>query len=223
MNAWEPTKRLKVAVIGGGPGGLGAAIELSRLSFVDWNLYEKNPQFRETGGGITLQPHTWRLLERNGTAVNIESNDFFRPAAGLIEQRRYVNTLYRYLLSHLLTLFLSSNARNGKLLHEKRGFANVPLHHQTCRLARPRLQAALLKNVDHTRVHVGRKIIGVEQLADNRVEIKFADGFVDKVDLLVAADGIRSVGKIDTLTYRQTNDRNLVHQKYMFPGSRTLL
>jgi hypothetical protein len=78
-------KRLKVAIIGGGPGGLGAAIELAKLPFVDWELYEKKPQISETGGGMSLQPHTWRLLEHNGAARNIDTNDFYR---GQAEQRR---------------------------------------------------------------------------------------------------------------------------------------
>lgn len=75
-------------MVGGGPGGLSAAIELSRLPFVDWNLYEKKSEISETGGGISLQPHTWRLLERNGTARHISEGDFFRHHDGLIEQRR---------------------------------------------------------------------------------------------------------------------------------------
>ena len=79
---------MKVAIIGGGPGGLGAAIELSRLSFVDCELYEKKPTISETGGGISLQPHTWKLLELNDTARFICDDDFFRHEDGLIEQRR---------------------------------------------------------------------------------------------------------------------------------------
>jgi salicylate hydroxylase len=79
---------LKVAIIGGGPGGLGVALELARLSFVDWKLYEKKPEISETGGGIALQPHTWRLLERNGAAQNIGAQDIFRAVGGRREQRR---------------------------------------------------------------------------------------------------------------------------------------
>ena len=81
-------QRVRVAIIGGGPGGLGAAIELSRLPFVDWDLYEKKPQISETGGGISLQPHTWRLLDLNKTSQHISNDDFFRHVKGEIEQRR---------------------------------------------------------------------------------------------------------------------------------------
>lgn len=90
MTATKTERRLQVAIIGGGPGGLGAAIELSKLPFVDWDLYEKKPEISETGGGISLQPQTWRLLEYNGAAENIHKKDFYRSADRLIEQRRYV-------------------------------------------------------------------------------------------------------------------------------------
>jgi len=84
----ESQKSIKVAIIGGGPGGLGVALELARLPFVDWKLYEKKPKISETGGGIALQPHTWRLLEHNGTAQNIGAQDMFRAVDGQREQRR---------------------------------------------------------------------------------------------------------------------------------------
>lgn len=90
MAVSKDQSRYKVAIIGGGPGGLAAAIELSKLPFLDWNLYEKKPQISETGGGLTLQPQTWRLLERNGAAKNIATSDFYRSVDGLIEQRWYV-------------------------------------------------------------------------------------------------------------------------------------
>jgi salicylate hydroxylase len=88
MTAGSPEKRVKVAIIGGGPGGLGAAIELSRLQFVDWELYEKKPAISETGGGISLQPHTLKLLELNDTVRYIPEEDYFRHEDGLVEQRR---------------------------------------------------------------------------------------------------------------------------------------
>ena len=88
MPAHKVQARLKVAIIGGGPGGLGCAIELANLSFVDWDLYEKKPQISETGGGITLQPQTWKLLQHNGVIKHISASDFFRSAEGIIEQRR---------------------------------------------------------------------------------------------------------------------------------------
>lgn len=86
----QPQSRLKVAIIGAGPGGLGAAIEFSKLQLVDWTLYEKKPQISETGGGISLQRHTWRMLELNGAANNIDPDDFFRAAGRVSGEQRLV-------------------------------------------------------------------------------------------------------------------------------------
>src|SRR5262249_46313691 len=79
---------LDVAIIGGGPAGLAAAIELEKLPFVRWRLYEKKPRISETGGGISIQRNTWRMLEVLGVAKNIHARDFFRPHDGHSVQHR---------------------------------------------------------------------------------------------------------------------------------------
>ncbi|KAK6209884.1 hypothetical protein QIS74_11468 [Colletotrichum tabaci] len=169
----HPTpKPLKVAIIGGGPGGLGAAIEFGKLDYVDWTLYEKKPQISETGGGISLQRHTWRLLELNGAAKNIHPDDFFRSPDGTSGQQR--------------------NGRTGKLLEQSRHPADTPPQQLSCRMVRAKLQAALLKDVDQSRVKTSKKLTSILVLPNGKVVISFEDGFTDEVDLLVGADGIRS-------------------------------
>ncbi|OHE98316.1 hypothetical protein CORC01_06312 [Colletotrichum orchidophilum] len=165
-------KPLKVAIIGGGPGGLGAAIEFAKLNYVDWSLYEKKPQISETGGGISLQRHTWRLLELNGAAKNIDPKDFFRPPDGSSGQSR--------------------NGRTGKLLEQHGHPEDTPPQQLSCRMIRAKLQAALLKEVDQTRVKTSKKLVDVTQLSNGKIAIRFDDGFNDEVDLLIGADGIRS-------------------------------
>lgn len=72
-------KKLKVAIIGGGPAGLAAAIELERRPFIEWKLYEKKPSISELGTGLSIQRNTWRMLELLGAADHIGAEDFFRP------------------------------------------------------------------------------------------------------------------------------------------------
>ncbi|KAJ6105056.1 hypothetical protein N7486_003745 [Penicillium sp. IBT 16267x] len=74
---------LSVAVVGGGPGGLGAAIALSKLSFLQVRLYEKNPEPREAGAGISLSTNAWRVLDLLG---HPETSDADTP--GAIRARR---------------------------------------------------------------------------------------------------------------------------------------
>ncbi|KAK0374884.1 hypothetical protein CMEL01_14772 [Colletotrichum melonis] len=170
-NHSEPSP-LKVAIIGGGPGGLGAAIEFGKLNYVDWSLYEKKSQISETGGGISLQRHTWRLLELNGAARNIDPLDFFRSPDGTSGQSR--------------------NGRTGKLLEQHHHPKDTPPQQVSCRMVRAKLQAALLKEVDQSRIKTSKKLVDITKLSTGRIAIRFEDGFSDEVDLLVGADGIRS-------------------------------
>lgn len=168
---------LKVAIIGGGPGGLAAAIELGKLPFVQWTLYEKKDKISETGGGISLQRHTWRMLDLMGASKNIYPDDYFRPSDGHTVQHR--------------------NSRTGDLLakgHAPKDRDTVP-NHTSCRMVRPKLQGALLKEVDQARIQTSRKLVRVERVT-GKLRIIFDDGFQDEVDLLVGADGIRSVSFI---------------------------
>ncbi|KAL2670261.1 hypothetical protein Neosp_014728 [[Neocosmospora] mangrovei] len=87
----SPAEGIRVAIIGGGPAGLAAAIELARLPFVDWHLYEQKPAISEIGTGITLQRSTWKLLETLGASKHLRAGDFFRPLDG--HDNQYSNGL----------------------------------------------------------------------------------------------------------------------------------
>lgn len=49
-------KPLKVAIVGGGPGGLGTAIALSKLPSVEVTVYEQASVLREVSAGISIGP-----------------------------------------------------------------------------------------------------------------------------------------------------------------------
>ncbi|KAI8243104.1 2-heptyl-3-hydroxy-4(1H)-quinolone synthase [Colletotrichum sp. SAR 10_96] len=82
--------------------------------------------------------------------------------------------------------------KTGKLLEQSSHAADIPLQQRSCRLVRAKLQAALLQEVDKSRIRVSKKLTNIEKLQNGKIRIDFADGFTDEVDLLVGADGIRS-------------------------------
>ena len=53
---------LRIAIIGGGPGGLGAAIALSSLPNVEVTIYEQAKELREIGAGIRIGFNCWKVL-----------------------------------------------------------------------------------------------------------------------------------------------------------------
>jgi 2-polyprenyl-6-methoxyphenol hydroxylase-like FAD-dependent oxidoreductase len=59
---------MKVAIIGGGIGGLSAALQLSRFG-IDVHVYEQASQMRQIGAGIRISPNASRLLLRLGLMV----------------------------------------------------------------------------------------------------------------------------------------------------------
>lgn len=70
MGSYQPLTT--VAIIGGGPAGLAAAIALSQLPFLDVTIYERNTEPREAGAGISLSYNAWKVLDLLGAADGVK-------------------------------------------------------------------------------------------------------------------------------------------------------
>lgn len=66
-------KVLRVAIVGGGPGGLATAIALSKIPNVDVHVYEKDKVLREVGAGINIGPNSWNVMGLLGVAGTLVS------------------------------------------------------------------------------------------------------------------------------------------------------
>ncbi|KAF2805842.1 salicylate hydroxylase [Mytilinidion resinicola] len=168
-----PSANLKIAIIGAGPAGLGALITLSILPFVTATIYEKKDEVSEIGAGISIQPNTWRMLEHMGAAEVLQNSPFHRAADGHSTQHR--------------------NGRTGKLISAQFDSAGTPLAHHHARCHRGVLQSALRSRVDPERVKTAHRLTQITHLPSHRIHLAFANGVTDEVDLLIGADGIRSV------------------------------
>src|SRR5262245_64193127 len=58
---------LSVAILGGGIGGIAAALSLHRVG-LDVNVFEQARDLREVGAGIQISPNASRILHRFGLA-----------------------------------------------------------------------------------------------------------------------------------------------------------
>lgn len=64
---------LRVAIVGGGPGGLATAIALSKIPTVEVHVYEKDKVLREVGAGINIGANSWNVMGLLGVADTLVS------------------------------------------------------------------------------------------------------------------------------------------------------
>jgi salicylate hydroxylase len=67
---------LRVAIIGGGPGGLSSAIALSKFPSLSAQItiYEQARELREIGAGIQIGFNCWKVLELLGAAEDVKGH-----------------------------------------------------------------------------------------------------------------------------------------------------
>jgi salicylate hydroxylase len=168
----EPSP-LQVAIVGTGIAGLTAAIALRKHPNINVVLYEKATELKEIGASITLGPNGLRTLQRLGLEDCISDQVAYRGP-------NPISRIYRH---------WKTNEIIGEDFYEN---VSEPLHY-TARFHRGHLQQALLKHIPRDIIHLKKKLVSAT--ADPRVGVKiqFRDGNTATADILIGADGIRSV------------------------------
>jgi salicylate hydroxylase len=162
---------MRVAVIGGGLGGLAAAAFLARAGLEDVQVYEQAAELGEIGAGIQVPPNAVRLLHRLGITDQLDDAGV-RLETGW-ELRRWRNGRILYAQQF------------GTVAEERFGAPYYVAH-------RARLLEAIRGVLPDGILQLGRRCVGVEQ-ADGEVQVTFEDGDTITADVVVGADGIHSI------------------------------
>jgi salicylate hydroxylase len=163
------SRSTSVAVVGGGIGGLATALGLLRAGF-DVRVYEQSRTLSQVGAGIQLAPNCTRLLRGLGVLPAVERVAF---APDAIEFRRWDDG--RLLSETLLGAGIAATY-GAPYLHVHRGD----------------LVAVLADAVTADRIETDRRCVGVTGDGAG-ARLRFADGGTAYADVVVGADGIRSV------------------------------
>lgn len=161
-------KDLKIAVVGAGYGGAAAAKALS-LHGADVTVYEQANQIREVGAGIGLRPSTMDLFRRLG---------IFDAIAAVSSPSDYFEIL---------------TADGNPIMKEAwPGIADFEVETKTHLIHRGDFIDALVGVLPDGMVRLGHRLESVTDLGDRSV-LAFAGGQTVEADLVVGADGIKSV------------------------------
>ncbi len=158
-----------VGIIGGGIGGLAAAIALRRLGIAA-TVFEQAAQFTRIGADVNLTPNSVRALDGLGIG------DALRRA-GARPRFRVSRTWDTGEETSRMEMSAAAEARYGA--------PQLTLH-------RADLLRALEGAIPASAVKLGNKATGVAD-EDGRVVVGFADGTTERFDVVIGADGIHSV------------------------------
>lgn len=166
-------KNIKIAIIGGGIGGLAAGIALQKAGFKP-HLYEQAPEFGEVGAGISMSPNATLGLESLGFGDFLNTN-----ANEPVEQQ-----LYHGETGELLKAFDRRDCR------ETYKAAYYQLH-------RADLLNMLIDGFGRENCSMGHGLASIDSRNDG-VTLTFDGGIAKEADVVIAADGLRSIVR-DTL------------------------
>ncbi|MFF7114405.1 FAD-dependent oxidoreductase [Streptomyces albogriseolus] len=158
-------QNLKIAVIGAGYGGAAAAKALSLLG-ARVDVYEQASRIREVGAGIGLRPATMNRFREWGV---------FDAIAEVTSPSDYFEIL---------------TATGDPIMKEAWPAAGEQTH--THLIHRGDFIDALMGVLPEGMVHLGHKLETIEDRGDCAA-LTFANGATAEADLVVGADGIRSV------------------------------
>ena len=164
---------MRVIVVGSGIGGLTAAIALRRVGIAA-TVYERAPALGEVGAGISLWANAIRALEHLGAADPVK-------AASLPMTR----SDFRVSDGHRVVARYASD----DLAKRAKADSIVRIIH------RADLVAALAGQLPPGTVKYGHECAAVATVGD-RATVRFTNGHTDEADVIVGADGIKSVVRI---------------------------
>ena len=158
----------KIAIVGGGLAGLAAANALKTFG-MKTEVFETAPALGEIGAAVNSSPQAVKALQAIGVGEKVAA------------------------VGHLSRGIYTRNMQSGEFLEfndrlkaaERFGAPYYTFH-------RADLLNALASGLDHNAIHLGHRLTGVEERSD-RVMLSFANGAKVEAEIVIAADGVRSV------------------------------
>jgi len=161
----------RMAIVGGGIGGLTAALALLRQG-IDVDIYEQAPELKEVGAGVQISSNGTRVLYALGLQEAVERVSSMPTA----KEIRLWSTGQTWKLFDL-----------GAISIELYGFPYVLMHRRDLH----GILAEAIGGLKPDALHLGMRCIDVAQ-SDTSVTLRFATGETAQAPLAIGADGVHS-------------------------------
>ena len=189
------TTSLSVAIVGGGIGGLAAAVLLAQDGH-RVRVFEQASRFARVGAGIQMTPNAMKVLRRIG-AERALRRIAFRAPAGISREWDSGN------ITNELTI--------GDEIEARFGAPYLFMH-------RADLHAAILAALPAGIAELNRKLVGVESSSAGAM-LAFDDGECVTADVIIGADGVHSLVRENMLGPEQPRFTGRVAYRTTFPAS----
>lgn len=156
---------MKIAIIGGGIGGLTTALALQKNN-LDVTIYESAPEIKPVGAGIIMANNAMQVFDKLGIRHKIEN------AGHKISNIKITDPQLKTLSDVQLNKFES-----------KYGVHNVAIH-------RGDLQLILAREIGFENIQLSKRLAKIEKNEDYK--FTFEDGTIANADVVIGADGIKS-------------------------------
>ena len=173
----------RIAIIGAGIGGLTAALAFKQKVF-NVTVYESATEIKPVGAGIGIANNAMQIFKKLGIHKKIENTGVKISSMNITDHN-----------------LKSLSVMDLKEFEVKYGVCNVSIH-------RAVLQNILAEEIGFENIQLSKRLLKIEQ-TDN-VKLFFEDNSIETTDVVIAADGIKSIVRNQLFDSSQIRDTNQI-------------
>lgn len=156
----------RIGIIGGGMGGLTAALALKKIAGIGATVFEQASGHDEVGAGVTVAPNACRQLDRLGVLEPMQE-------AGAIPDGHGV---YLDSMGNMVT--------DAAWVDSSGKYKNIGMY-------RPDVMHILADHLPAEAIRFDHRLTSIKEV-DTGVRVEFENGHQDEFDAVIGADGIHS-------------------------------